>query len=429
VSANSKSLLFRPMKIGKLEISGRVMKAPMTEFLCDHNGYVTDAAVAFYEEFARAGTPLLINGSTYFSKYSQGIRGSFNLDNDDKIEGLLRVTDAVHKHGSKIFTQIFHVGRQCAPESLDRDVSLAPSAIKDPTTGCVPRAMTIDEIHQTVKEFGDAAVRAKRGGFDGIQLHASHGYLISAFLTPHTNRRTDDYGGSFENRLRFGLEVYREMRERVGADYPIILKLNGHDLLPLRKGLKTPDLIKIAQRFEAEGVDGIEVTAGHYESGGSFVRGNWTGFFKTLVTEGVGTSWPKGQRTLIKIFAPLMDFVFNLLSGYKPMFNLQYAEAFKEALNIPVIAVGGFTEKADMESALAAGQCDIISVGRAFIADPHLYYHLKHDIEGPKCSHCQGCFARAGTHPLTCWDPEVAAQRKRMLDEEKELQMVNIDVG
>src|SRR5210317_919757 len=170
------------------------------------------------------------------------------------------------------------------PESLDRDVSLAPSAIKDPTTGCVPRAMTIDEIHQTVKEFGDAAVRAKRGGFDGIQLHASHGYLISAFLTPHTNRRTDDYGGSFENRLRFGLEVYREMRERVGADYPIILKLNGHDLLPLRKGLKTPDLIKIAQRFEAEGVDGIEVPAGHYESGGSFVRGNWTGFFKTLVT-------------------------------------------------------------------------------------------------------------------------------------------------
>ena len=239
MSANSKSLLFRPMKIGKLEISGRVMKAPMTEFLCDHNGYVTDAAVAFYEEFARAGTPLLINGSTYFSKYSQGIRGSFNLDNDDKIEGVLRVTDAVHKHGSKIFTQIFHVGRQCAPESLDRDVSLAPSAIKDPTTGCVPRAMTIDEIHQTVKEFGDAAVRAKRGGFDGIQLHASHGYLISAFLTPHTNRRTDDYGGSFENRLRFGLEVYREMRERVGADYPIILKLNGHDLLPLRKGLKT----------------------------------------------------------------------------------------------------------------------------------------------------------------------------------------------
>lgn len=426
---DNESLLFKPMKIGSLEISGRVMKAPMTEFLCDHDGYVTDAAVAFYEEFARAGTPLLINGSTYFSKYSQGIRGSFNLDDDDKIEGLLRVTDAVHKYGSRIFTQIFHVGRQCAPELLGRDVSLAPSAVKDPTTGCVPKAMTIAEIQQTVIEFGDAAARAKAGGFDGIQLHAAHGYLISAFLTPHTNRRTDDYGGSFENRLRFGLEVYREMRRRVGDDYPIILKLNGHDLLPLRKGLKTPDLVEIARCFEAEGIDGIEVTAGHYESGGSFVRGNWSGFFKTLTTEGVGKDWPKTQRTLLKTFAPLMDFVFNRLSGYKPAFNLQYAEAFTKALNIPVMSVGGFTDKADMEAALQAGKCDMISVGRAFIADPHLYYHLKHDIEGPKCSHCQGCFARSGTHPITCWDPEVLAQRERMLSAETDTRMIEVTAG
>jgi 2,4-dienoyl-CoA reductase-like NADH-dependent reductase (Old Yellow Enzyme family) len=135
-------------------------------------------------------------------------------------------------------------------------------------------------------------VRCREAGFDGIQMHAAHGYLINQFLTPHTNRRSDEYGGSFENRLRFLVESYRAARERIGEDYPIILKLNGSDELPLRKGLGTHQLVAVAQRMQEEGLDAVEISVGHYESGLTFERGRSKGFFRTVVNEGARRSFP-----------------------------------------------------------------------------------------------------------------------------------------
>lgn len=419
MEATNESLLFQPIRLGPIELSGRVIKSAVTETLCDENGFVTDALIAQYEEWARGGTPLLITGATHFSKYSQGIKGSMTLDNDDKIPGLRRLTDAVHQQGSKIFSQIFHAGRQAAPEALGRDVSLGPSPVRDLATGVKPRTITQAEIRETVEGFGEAALRAKQAGFDGVQLHAAHGYLISAFLTPHTNRRKGEYGGSLENRMRLLVEVYREARRRVGGGYPIILKLNGHDeLLPLRKGLGTAELVEVAKKMEREGVDGIEISAGHYESCGTFIRGNWKGFFRTLVEQGPARDWPKGQRTLVRTAAPLLDAVFNLRAGYAPTFNLDYAAQFKQALSIPVISVGGFRDRRSMDAALSAGRCDIVGAARAFVADPHLFEHLKREVEGPRCNACQGCFARTGAVPINCFDPVVGPQSRRMMNEE-----------
>ncbi len=148
--------------------------------------------------------------------------------------------------------------------------------------------MSITEIEQTIEDFAAAAERCQKAGFDGIQIHAAHGYLISAFLTPHTNRRKDNFGGSLTNRMRLLLETYRAVRRRVGPDFPVIMKINGSDELPLRRGIPTADLVTVTKMLEDEGLDAVEISVGHYESGTTFSRARWNGFTKRMATVGAG---------------------------------------------------------------------------------------------------------------------------------------------
>jgi 2,4-dienoyl-CoA reductase-like NADH-dependent reductase (Old Yellow Enzyme family) len=414
----TQSPLFTPIRIGPLELSGRFVKSATTETRCTDDGFVTDDLIEYYEKIAQGGTPLLITGNAYFNLYSKGAPRQLAADHDDKIPGLRRLTDAVHHHGSKIFLQIYHVGRQASPRFVGRPDAVSPSRVFEPTLGVRPRAITREEIQESVQGLADAAARGQQAGFDGIQIHAAHGYLINAFLTPHTNRRTDEYGGSFEKRLRFLLEVYRAVRQRVGQDCPVILKMNGSDELRLRKGLKPDDMVQVAQRMEAEGVDAVEISAGHYESGLTFERGRWRKFFSTVTTIGVGSNLPGYQRMPIRLLAPLLDWGLRRVAGYSEGFNLRYSRLFKQALSVPVICVGGFVHKEAMERAIASGECDVVSVARALIADPFLYRHMQQGVQGPECDFCNACYARAAVWPVDCYNEEVRAQRDRMLSTE-----------
>jgi 2,4-dienoyl-CoA reductase-like NADH-dependent reductase (Old Yellow Enzyme family) len=409
------SLLFTPIRIGNLELSGRFVKSATTETRCTDDGFVTDELIDYYDEIAQGGTPLLITGNAYFSLYSKAAPRQLAADHDDKIPGLRRLTDAVHRHGSKIFMQIYHVGRQASPRLVGRKDAVAPSRVFEPTLGVRPREITREEVQQAVQGFADAAARGQEAGFDGLQIHAAHGYLINQFLTPHTNRRKDEYGGSFNNRLRFLLEVYGAIRERVGKDYPVIMKMNGSDELTLRKGLKPDDMVKIAQRMEAEGIDAVEISAGHYESGLTFERGRWRKFFSTVTTIGVGQYLPWYQRIPARLSGPLLDWGLRRVSGYSEGFNLRYAKLFKHALGIPVICVGGFIHREAMERAIASGECDMVSVARALIADPFLYRHMQEGVQGPQCDYCNACYSRAAIWPVDCYNEAVRAQRDEML--------------
>jgi 2,4-dienoyl-CoA reductase-like NADH-dependent reductase (Old Yellow Enzyme family) len=410
--------LFTPIRIGSLTLPGRLVKSATLETRCTDDGFVTDALVEYYEQIAKGGTPLLITGNAYFSLYSKAAPQQLAADDDDKIPGLKRLTEAVHRHRGKIFLQIYHVGRQAVPKFVGRTDAVSPSRVFEPTLSVRPRPITREEIRDAVKGFADAAGRARRSGFDGVQIHAAHGYLISAFLTPHTNRRTDEYGGSFDNRVRFLVEVYRATRERVGADLPVILKLNGSDDLPLRKGLRPEDLVQVARRMETEGVDAVEVTAGHYESGLTFERGQWRGFFRNVTTVGLGRNYPWYYRGTLRLLAPLLDFGLGRVAAYSEGFNLRYAKLFKQALKIPVICVGGFVHREAMESAIAGGECDMVSVARALIADPYLYRHMQQGVVGPQCDFCNECYARATAMPVDCYNETVRAQKDRMLQAE-----------
>lgn len=408
-------VLFTPIKIGKLTLPGRLIKTATAETRASDDGFVTPELIQqFYIPMAKGGTPLMITGNIYVSRDGKSAPHQVGADHDDKIPGLTQLTSAVHTYGSKIFAQLNHCGRQVVPRFAGLSDVVSASAKTEPVTGTHPRPLTVTEIERLVQHYADAAARCQRAGFDGVQIHAANGYLMAQFLTPYTNRRTDAYGGSVDGRTKLLREIFRAIRARVGADFPVIIKMNGSDYLPLRPGLKTAELAEIASIMERAGADAIEVSVGYYESGFPMVRGT---FFRCLrnMVQGSMRYLPFGRRWGFRLFWPALALLFNVAFSRRQGFNSQYAQVFKTKLSIPVICVGGFRTREAMEAAIREGRCDIISAGRAFIADPLLYRHLRDNEPGPRCVDCNACIGHLGAQPADCYHPVVRAQKYAML--------------
>ncbi|MFP8875424.1 MAG: NADH:flavin oxidoreductase [Myxococcota bacterium] len=411
------SPLFTPLRLGGFEAAGRVYKTATAETRASEDGDVTDELVEWYEWLARGGTPLIITGNFYVAPEGKSTYRMCAVDSDARVPGLARLADVCHRHGARLVAQLNHCGRQVIVGHTGFDEAVSASTVRDPVMGARPRALRLDELPGIVDAFASAAERCQRAGFDGVQIHAAHGYLLNQFLTPHTNRRRDAYGGNFENRLRLVREVVRETRQRVGSDFTLLLKLNGDDLLPLRKGLAIDENVEIARALVEDGIDAVEVSVGHYESGFPMTAGRFDGFYRELMTRGAGQHMNALRRFMLSRFDRAFAAVSNRLWPRREGFNLDYARRFKEALSVPVICVGGFQTREAMEQALANGSTDAISCGRAFIADPYLVEHLRTGEPGPECDYCNICLARAGTGPVDCWNPLVRAQKEKLLAE------------
>ncbi|QID17682.1 NADH:flavin oxidoreductase [Nitrogeniibacter mangrovi] len=408
------SRLFTPIRIGSLELPARLFKTATAETRATADGYVTDALVAFYRLLARGETPLIITGNIYVSRQGKSAPRQTGADDDDKIPGLARIPEAVHAHGGRIFAQLNHCGRQVVPDFVGATDVVSASATKDLLTGTQPRALSEAEIGQIVEDFGEAARRCREAGFDGVQMHSANGYLMSQFLTPYTNRRGDGYGGEPEARTRFGREVLAAIRARVGDDFPVIIKMNGHDDLPLRAGLKTDALAEAAHRFEAAGVDAVEISVGHYESGFPMVRGSFEHCLRAMV-QGSMAHLPLFRRHFMRLFRPFVALACNHLWPGREGFNLDYAPAFKGKLGIPLICLGGFRTRAAMEEAIARGLCDAVSAGRPFLADPFFFAHTRDEVPGPRCVDCNACVGHLGARPADCYHPYVRTEKAAML--------------
>jgi 2,4-dienoyl-CoA reductase-like NADH-dependent reductase (Old Yellow Enzyme family) len=408
--------LTQPFQIGTLEIAGRLIKTATSETRAAPDGRCTPEIIDFYEPMARAGTPLIITGNIYISRAGQSTPLQMGADEDSKVSGLAELTAVMHRQGTKIFAQLSHCGRQVVPRFVGLPEAVSASNVRDFSIGTLPRPLTGPEIAGVVGEFAAAAARCKVAGFDGIQIHAGHGYLINQFLTPHTNRRRDSYGGDLENRTRLLREIYHAIRARVGAGFPVIIKLNGSDWLPLRRGLKSPEMVEIARIMEREGVDAVEVSVGQYESGFPVVRGT---FWRCLrgMSNGSVPHLPQPWRLLFSTTWPLLAIICNLIWPRAQGYNLGYARQFKAALRIPVICVGGFVDREEMAAAVTSGSCDAVSSGRAFIADPHLFRHVTRGPDGPRCVFCNACVGRIGTEALDCFHPKVRREKDAMLEE------------
>ncbi|MFC2046090.1 FAD-dependent oxidoreductase [Chloroflexota bacterium] len=341
--------VFSPITINGMTVRNRTAVPPMDTGYGSPEHEVTDQLIAYHRRRAEGGLGLIIVEYTSVDPGGRCVPNQLGIYDDRFIPGFRRLTEAVHEHGAKIALQIHHGGVRAKPEHSGGQI-VAPSAIPDAGVGVVPRALTIPEIQALVEAFGQAARRAKEAGFDAVEIHGAHGYLINEFLSPWFNRRDDDYGGTFEKRLRFSLEVVKRVRELVGTEFPVGFRIIGEEM-PLGSGLTLKDTTKIVARLEEAGIDMIHVSIGN-----------------------VGPS-------LGMVVAPMaMDWGFNVYS----------AAAVKRVVDIPVITVGRITDIRLADQIVRDGHADMVAMGRASLADPEF---PKKALEGrlDEIRTCFGC--------------------------------------
>ncbi|MCG7204772.1 NADH:flavin oxidoreductase [Streptomyces arenae] len=409
--------LATPLNIGSMTVAGRLFKSATSETRASADGFVTDELLAFYEPMAEAGTPLIVTGNLYVSPQGKSAGRQAGIDADDKLPGLREWTGLARRHEVRIVAQLNHGGRQIAEAAPGADRIVSASDVREPLYGTKPSPLRSDEMPGVVESFVAAGERAREAGFDGVQIHAAHGYLLSQFLTPHTNHRTDAYGGSLDNRARLLVEVLKGLRARLGDDYPVLVKINGTDDLPFRRGATTEELVRVAVRLQDEGVDAVEISRGHYESWPGMIQGKYRGFIRTSLAQGAGQHLSGRRRAATLAVAPVVERVAERLRPPLEGFNLPQAEHFTRALDVPVICVGGFHTRTGMEAAIGGGRTDAVSAARAMIADPHLYRNVLGDVaERPVCGYCNGCIARFSGLPVDCYSDEIRRDRDVMIE-------------
>ncbi|MFW6011497.1 MAG: FAD-dependent oxidoreductase [Desulfosalsimonas sp.] len=343
--------LFQPITINTTEIKNRIHMPAMHLGMAD-NFKVTEQINAFYRERAKGGAGMLCVGYATIDELS-GNSLNIGAHKDEFIPGLKSLADTIRENGSKSAVQLNHAGRYNFSFFLDGKQPVAPSAIASRMTKETPRALETEEIKQIVKNFAGAAGRVKKAGFDAVEVLHGTGYLISEFLSPLTNKREDEYGGSFENRIRFGLEVMNAVRKTVGPDYPMIVRMNGNDFMPDGQG--RDELRQYARQLvSSAGVDAICVNVGWHEA---------------RVPQ-ITTAVPRGA--------------FAYLS-----------RSIKEAVDVPVIASHRINDPYTAREIIADGMCDMAAMGRSLIADPYLPQKAEQGRE-KEIVHCvacgQGCF-------------------------------------
>lgn len=357
-------LLFEEYSIRNLALKNRIVMAPISTNL-EEEGFTKERMIRFFEERAKGGVGLITVGDGIVdSPVGNNVKESMPIDDDRYIKHFRQLTDAVKRHGTRIALQISHAGRRGGRVSKEGylgvtrgQIPVAPSPIPHPVPGqVVPRELTRGEIKEIVAKFGDASRRAIEAGFDAIGLHCAHMYLCGQFLSPWANQRTDEYGGSFEGRLKFVLEVIDRIRSEIGEEYPLIVRMNGEEP---DGGNSLDDIREIARRFEQAGVDAIHVS--------------------------VGFGAPTKTRGLLPSVTPMR-------APHGCIVHL--AENVKKAVSIRVIAVSKLGNIPLAEKVLQEGKADMIAMARPLIADPYLPNKASRDnLDSirPCISCCQGC--------------------------------------
>ncbi len=344
-----KDPLLQPIKIGNLTLKNRIyLPAMHLNMAVEYE--VTDQLVDFYAERARGGASMIAVGFATIDKLSAG-SSNIGAHKDEFIPGLKRLADAIKDNGSLAAVQLNHAGKNNFSFMIG-ETAVAPSAIQARMTRETPRALEHDEILQIIQSFGEAALRVKKAGYDAVEVLAGTGYLISSFLSPLTNIRTDEWGGSFQNRMKFGTEVMKAIKAATGDDYPLIVRINGNDLMS--GGLGRNEMQAFAGELVAVGVDALNINVGWHEA------------------------------RIPQIVASVPRGVFGYL-----------ARGIKDRVDVPVIASHRINDPGTAREMIADGLCDLVAMGRPLIADPDLPNKVSQGREN-EIMHCiacaQGCF-------------------------------------
>ena len=364
--------LLKPIKIKSMEISNRVVMPPMGTALGNNDSTVSDANLAYMKRRAQSGAGLIITEITEVHPLGSASPRCIGVWDDKFIPGLSKLAGVVHAQGGKIAMQLHHTGRENYLLQRKKK-AIGPSAIPSYIFGFLgaPLEMTMDDIQETIAAFGAAAVRARTAGFDAVELHGAHGYLLMQFLSAHSNQRTDKYGGDFRARSRFMIECLQEVRKKVGEDFPLSIRVSGEECI--KNGYTISDMQTIIPDLVNAGADMINVSFGTHGS-------------------------PE-----VNIDTPNPSAPVEFEQGFKAFL----ARKVKEVSSVPVISVGRYTDPYVMDDIIARGDADLIAVARQHLADPDF---LKNAIEGHpedtlECLACnQGCIERLSLEqlPIRC---------------------------
>ena len=372
--------LFEPAQLGSLEVRNRIVRAGTSETMADDRGAVTDQYVALYEELARNDVGLIFTGHLYCATRGRYARRQTGIYADDLVPGLRRVTDAVHRHGGRIFAQVAHAGSQSRVEA--GTPPLAPSAVPNALTGRPVPAAGEDEVAEAIAAFAAGARRAVDAGFDGVHIHAANGYLISEFSSPTANRRTDAWGGSPEGRDRFIVEIARAVRGAVPDEMPVTLKLGMVDATP--GGLGLDESLPRAKRLVETGLDGLEISCGVMQRATDSAR------------QYVAVDPRRAAEDLLvhRIFSqPEAEAYF-----------LPWARAVRADVDTNIILAGGMRTTQTMIRIVRDRDVDFVALSRPLIREPDLVRQIANGRTGRvDCTSCNLCLLHEGHHALRCW--------------------------
>jgi len=354
------SKLFKTTTLKNMTLPNRFVRSATWEGMAKQDGSCTHGLINMMTQLARGGVGLIITGHAYVRKDGQAGPWQLGVYSDQLIQGLTEMTEAVHKENGKIVMQLAHAGCQ-APFELTGLEPLGPWGMENQKDSSC-REMTQADISKVIEAFAQGAVRAKQAGFDGVQIHAAHGYLLSQFLSPFFNKRMDEYGGTIENRTRVVLEVIESIRASVGHDFPVLIKINSEDFLD--KGLTVDDMLHGAALLEQAGIDAIELSGGTAYS---------------------------GRRIPVRIA--------KIDTEEKEVFYKAAAKLYKERITAPLMLVGGIRSYEIAERLVDTGIADYISLCRPLIREPNLINRWKQgDTSKATCLSDNLCFkpTRAG---------------------------------
>ncbi len=322
-------IMSSPLQLGPVEIKNHFIVSPMVMNCCNEDGTVTEKWIAYHEEKAKGGWGLIVTEDCAVDPTGRTYQFIPGLWDDAQIASHKQATDRVHAAGAKMFAQIFHGGRQ-TQEWITGQPVWAPSRIPCPVKKSMPHEMTTEDVDELIEKFGDAALRAKKAGYDGVQIHGGHGYLITEFTSSYSNKRTDKYGGNLINRMRFPVEIIKNIKAKCGDDFPIDYKISGEE--QVEGGTNIEDTKAMAMILEEAGITSLNVSVGVYES-----------WYMQVPPAVMGHGW-----------------------------LTKYSSEIKKVVDIPVTTVGRINNPLVAESIIKSGKADACYMGRASLADPHM---------------------------------------------------------
>jgi 2,4-dienoyl-CoA reductase (NADPH2) len=413
------AIIFQPLKFRNLIVKNRLLRSSISGRFDNYDGSGSQARINWEEKFARGGVGAII--SSFVPVHIEGriLPNYAMIDSDDKIPFWRALGKKVHEYDCKYILQLSHGGRQRDNPGVEnfKKPGFSSTSKSDPVHGLLAEAMTREHIQRVIRWFADGARRAREAGLDGVELHSSHGYLFTQFLSSAINDRDDDYGGSLENRARFLLEVIRAIRKEVGSDFHLQVKLNTLDLNDAvgffeKKGNTLEESVQICQWAEQAGVDAIHASLGSIFPHPLMPPGgtppdemNW--WYGNIISSGA-RGYLNYTFFHFNVLRDLIFYFWNRVKKTRPVEGvcIEEAKAVKKAVTVPVLCTGGFQSGNLIRQVLSDGSVDAVTIARPLIANNDLPQILKQnrDLPDRPCSFCNRCLVNAVANPLGCYD-------------------------